>query len=68
MEPTMFDQPVLSTSNAELDVVKTLRATLGDANALVTMRNHWEGFVDKSMIDEIAAAGITHVRIPVGYW
>ena len=68
MEPTMFDQPVLSTSNAELDIVKTLRATLGDATALKTMRNHWVGFVDTNMVNELAAAGVTHVRIPLGYW
>jgi len=32
------------------------------------MLGHWSTFVTKSHMEELVAAGISHVRIPVGYW
>ena len=29
---------------------------------------HWDEFYQQSDIDALAAAGISHVRIPYGYW
>merc|ERR1711892_480557 len=32
------------------------------------MKVHWDTFVTKEDFMKISAAGVTHVRIPVGYW
>ena len=32
------------------------------------MQGHWSTFVTKSHFEELVQAGISHVRIPVGYW
>merc|ERR1712227_498056 len=32
------------------------------------MLGHWSTFVMRSHFEELVAAGISHVRIPVGYW
>jgi len=32
------------------------------------MKVHWDSFVQKEDFEKISAAGVTHVRIPVGYW
>ena len=31
-------------------------------------RRHWDEFFQQSDIEALAAAGISHVRIPYGYW
>ena len=61
----MFDQ---FQAPAEGDLVRQLRAQGGDAFAVATMRNHWEGYVPDAALDALAALGVTHARIPVGYW
>jgi len=53
---------------AEADMVASLRASSGDAYAIQTMRNHWAGYVPDAALDALAAFGVTHCRIPVGYW
>jgi len=67
IEPWMWDQQPFAGASAEQDVVSRLRST-SDAHAIQTMRNHWAGFVDESTLRLLADFGITHVRIPVGYW
>eukprot|EP00239_Pterosperma_sp_CCMP1384_P009715 CAMPEP_0197865666 /NCGR_PEP_ID=MMETSP1438-20131217/43793_1 /TAXON_ID=1461541 /ORGANISM="Pterosperma sp., Strain CCMP1384" /LENGTH=71 /DNA_ID=CAMNT_0043484159 /DNA_START=648 /DNA_END=860 /DNA_ORIENTATION=+ len=32
------------------------------------MRNHWESYYTSDMIISLASRGVTHVRIPLGYW
>jgi glucan 1,3-beta-glucosidase len=32
------------------------------------LKEHWETWVTKSDIQELAEYGITHLRIPIGYW
>ncbi|OJJ86403.1 glucan 1,3-beta-glucosidase, partial [Aspergillus glaucus CBS 516.65] len=46
----------------------TLTEVLGKENAKDRLLKHWGSFVSQTDFDEIAAAGLTHVRIPVGYW
>ena len=29
---------------------------------------HWDTFVTKEDFEKVSSAGVTHVRIPVGYW
>lgn len=53
---------------AEADLVAALRAQGGDAFAVAAMRNHWAGYVPDAALDALAALGVNHARIPVGYW
>jgi glucan 1,3-beta-glucosidase len=46
----------------------TLCETLGKDAALSLLSAHWASFVTAADLDKIAAAGMNHVRIPVGYW
>ncbi|KAJ7931496.1 glycoside hydrolase family 5 protein [Mycena leptocephala] len=38
------------------------------ATALSVLQNHWETWITQDDFAAIAAAGLNHVRIPVGYW
>ena len=61
----MYDQ---FSGAAEGDFVRELRAAGGDNFAVATMRNHWEHYIPDAALDALAAFGVTHARIPVGYW
>lgn len=43
-------------------------AQLGPTVAAQALTQHWNTWVLQSDIQAIAASGITHLRIPVGYW
>jgi len=44
-------------------------ATLvGKYNRTELLINHWKTWVTKDHLVTLQAAGITHLRIPVGYW
>lgn len=45
-----------------------LCAALGKQECLDRLRNHWATFYTAGDFQAIAAAGLNHVRIPVGYW
>ena len=32
------------------------------------LKFHWDTFVNREDFEKVSAAGVTHVRIPVGYW
>jgi hypothetical protein len=65
-EPSwMYDQ---FSFPAEADLVASLRASGGDEYAIKTMRNHWAGYIPDAALDALQALGVTHCRIPVGYW
>lgn len=38
------------------------------SNAYNRLQNHWATFYTESDFAQIAAAGLNHVRIPIGYW
>lgn len=46
----------------------TLTQTLGKAQAQSTLSAHWNTWITESDFEQIAAAGLNHVRIPIGYW
>ncbi|KAF8167368.1 exo-beta-1,3-glucanase [Crassisporium funariophilum] len=33
-----------------------------------TLKNHWDSWITEDDFKQIAAAGLNHVRIPIGYW
>jgi len=65
-EPSwMYDQ---FQAPAELDLINNWRAQGGDDYALNTIHNHWKNYFSSSDLDKIQEFGITHARIPIGYW
>jgi len=46
----------------------TLSQILGKDEALRRLSNHWNTFITADDFHQIAAAGLNHVRIPIGYW
>ena len=46
----------------------TLCQTLGKDAALSLLSAHWASWITASDLGNIAAAGLNHVRIPIGYW
>jgi len=41
---------------------------LGKTECKKRLEKHWDAWVDESTIADLADAGITHVRIPIGHW
>jgi glucan 1,3-beta-glucosidase len=41
---------------------------LGQAEANSRLTQHWNTWVTQADFQAIAAAGLNHVRIPIGYW
>ena len=46
----------------------TYTATLGKDEAWNRLNNHWNTWITQDDFNAIAAAGLNHVRIPIGYW
>ncbi|KAK9451701.1 glycoside hydrolase superfamily [Limtongia smithiae] len=41
---------------------------LGQAEALAQLQTHWDTWITQDDFTQMAAAGLNHVRIPIGYW
>jgi aryl-phospho-beta-D-glucosidase BglC (GH1 family) len=39
-----------------------------DPNAIAMMRAHWEGYMTEEDLDRLKEWGVTHVRVPIGWW
>lgn len=46
----------------------TYTQTLGKTEAESRLTAHWNSWITQSDFNQIAAAGLNHVRIPIGYW
>jgi len=46
----------------------TYTATLGKTEAQNRLTQHWQTWITQADFTEIAAVGLNHVRIPIGYW
>lgn len=46
----------------------TYTQSLGKTQALSNLQSHWNSWITQSDFSAIAAAGLNHVRIPIGYW
>ena len=65
-EPSwMYDQFKAPSEN---DLIQKWRKENGKQYAIDAMKNHWNGYYSESDIVKAAKFGITHFRIPVGYW
>jgi len=41
---------------------------LGPDKAKERLSNHWNSWITQADFQKIAAAGLNHVRLPIGYW
>jgi len=61
--PSIFD----NAGDAAVDEW-SLCETLGADQCRAVLSQHWASFVTADDFNQIAAAGMNHVRIPIGYW
>ncbi|KAJ6005499.1 hypothetical protein N7451_003443 [Penicillium sp. IBT 35674x] len=61
--PSIFDQ----VGDAAVDEW-SLCTVLGTEQCRTVLSQHWSTFITQDDFNQIAAAGMNHVRIPVGYW
>ncbi|RPA80298.1 glycoside hydrolase [Ascobolus immersus RN42] len=69
--PGIFDSAIDWNIPGSTNLAKdewTLCTTLGKAGCQALLSNHWDTFISIDDFFEIRDVGLTHVRIPVGYW
>ncbi|KAF8716095.1 hypothetical protein AX14_012427 [Amanita brunnescens Koide BX004] len=62
--PSIFD----NTGNSKVVDEWTFGQYSDRSTALNTLTNHWNTWITASDFEAIAAAGLNHVRLPIGYW
>ncbi|EFI27950.1 exo-beta-1,3-glucanase [Coprinopsis cinerea okayama7 len=62
--PSFFER----TNNTDVIDEYTLGALVDRAAALEMLTQHWETWITEDDFIAIRAAGLTHVRIPLGFW
>ncbi|MCJ1412564.1 exo-1,3-beta-glucanase [Ptychographa xylographoides] len=63
--PSIFDD--WATSETVVDEF-TYTQTLGKDEATSRLTSHWNTWITQDDFNQIAQAGLNHVRIPIGYW
>jgi glucan 1,3-beta-glucosidase len=64
--PSLFEQFVNETTPAVDEW--TFTQILGPTEASAQLEAHWDSWLAEDDLQALVQAGITHVRIPVGYW
>ncbi|KAG5647731.1 hypothetical protein DXG03_008454 [Asterophora parasitica] len=62
--PSLFD----NTGDSRIVDEYTFAQYQDRTRATNALRHHWETFITEADFRDIAAAGLNHVRIPIGYW
>ncbi|KAJ7757809.1 glycoside hydrolase family 5 protein [Mycena maculata] len=62
--PSLFDD----TGNPGIVDEWTFSSLQSSPTATATLTNHWNTWITESDFAAIAAAGLNHVRLPIGYW
>ncbi|KAF9454195.1 glycoside hydrolase family 5 protein [Macrolepiota fuliginosa MF-IS2] len=62
--PSIFD----NTGDSRVVDEWTFGQFVDQAEATSVLTNHWNTWVTENDFVQIAAAGLNHVRIPIGYW
>ncbi|KAF8317388.1 exo-beta-1,3-glucanase [Clavulina sp. PMI_390] len=62
--PSLFDD----TGNSAIVDEWTFGQYQSSSTALAALQNHWNTFITEQDFADIAAAGLNHVRIPIGFW
>ncbi|KAF7986399.1 hypothetical protein HWV62_31115 [Athelia sp. TMB] len=68
LEPWITPSVFENTNNTNVIDEYTLGQNLGPDAALEILQAHWETWITEQDFVDIAAAGLNHVRIPLGYW
>lgn len=63
--PSIFEQ---LASNPAVKDEYTYTQALGKAEAYRRLSQHWNSWITQDDFNQIARAGLNHVRIPIGYW
>jgi len=64
MTPTLFNDNGIKSGVGEWGFTQTL----GKAKSETVLKAHWDSWVSQSDLQKLASHGITHLRVPVGYW
>ncbi|KAF9070839.1 exo-beta-1,3-glucanase [Rhodocollybia butyracea] len=62
--PSLFD----NTGNTNIVDEWTFGQLQDRATAEANLKNHWNTWITEADFADIAAAGLNHVRLPIGYW
>ncbi|KAI0756357.1 exo-beta-1,3-glucanase [Daedaleopsis nitida] len=62
--PSLFD----NTGNTAIVDEWTFGQLQSKQAAQAALKNHWDTWITEQDFIDIAAAGLNHVRIPIGYW
>ncbi|KAG6865771.1 hypothetical protein C0991_011968 [Blastosporella zonata] len=62
--PSLFD----NTGDSRIVDEYTFGQYQNHATALGVLQNHWNTWITEADFQAIAAAGLNHVRLPIGYW
>ncbi|KAJ6502680.1 glycoside hydrolase family 5 protein [Mycena vulgaris] len=62
--PSLFD----NTGNANIVDEWTFGSLQSRATATAALTNHWNTWITEADFAAIKAAGLNHVRLPIGYW
>ncbi|KAJ4499707.1 exo-beta-1,3-glucanase [Lentinula lateritia] len=62
--PSLFD----NTGNSAIVDEYTFCQMQDRATAQSVLEAHWDSWITESDFEAIAAAGLNHVRLPIGYW
>ncbi|KAJ1675171.1 hypothetical protein EV182_001785 [Spiromyces aspiralis] len=66
--PSMFEQFVSQPSEKQAVDEWTFCQVLGKQECARQLKSHWDSWVTPDDINKLASFGLSHVRIPVGYW
>jgi len=67
--PNFFEDLDASDGNQQRIVDEyTLAQYVDPAMYRETMKNHWATFISLADFQRVAQAGVSHIRVPVGYW
>jgi len=62
--PSLFD----NTGNSEIVDEWTFSSLQSNSVAQSALQNHWDTWITEQDFSDIAAAGLNHVRLPIGFW
>ena len=68
LEPWITPSIFTDTGNDAVVDEYTYTQALGKDEASSRLTDHWNTWITQDDFNQIAAAGLNHVRIPIGYW
>ncbi|KII89968.1 glycoside hydrolase family 5 protein [Plicaturopsis crispa FD-325 SS-3] len=68
LEPWITPSIFENTGNSDIIDEYTFGQMQDTNTALGVLTNHWDTWITEDDFDAIAAAGLNHVRVPLGYW